>query len=399
MVTSGVDLDRVRQLHQLRSFRIGSVLRIGVVALMLGAMLVGTTHAEWPGQEVVLVLYVVAAASALILAFSPAVSPLLGTSQRQSFLFTIIDVAALIGFQMLSTAEYIPLVVVALLPIMVGLDVSLRRATVVLGFSVAAFAFVVLQDRAMTHQLGWPPTLFVIGMYGFLCCCSLLVVYLEQRHANAIAGLTALREDLLAETMTASEVLQRRVSESLHDGPLQDVLAARRELRELATTTPSEALDRALAGLQDAAGQLREATFELHPAVLDKVGLGAAVEQLASFIADRSGIAIVTDIDYPTRSSTVDPILFGVARELLSNVVRHSQATDASVRLALTAKGYQLDVADNGIGIRRETAARRLGEGHIGLASHQTRVEAAGGDFTFIDVAVGTHIRVQLPLR
>jgi two-component system NarL family sensor kinase len=56
-------------------------------------------------------------------------------------------------------------------------------------------------------------------------------------------------------------------------------------------------------------------------------------------------------------------------------------------------------VADNGIGINRDAAARRLAEGHIGLASHRTRVEAADGTMRIIDEPVGAHIRVELPLR
>ena len=50
---------------------------------------------------------------------------------------------------------------------------------------------------------------------------------------DAVAGLSALREELLAQTMTASDVLQRRISETIHDGPLQDILGVRQEVVEL----------------------------------------------------------------------------------------------------------------------------------------------------------------------
>ncbi|EUA07485.1 histidine kinase-, DNA gyrase B-, and HSP90-like ATPase family protein [Mycobacterium kansasii 732] len=74
----------------------------------------------------------------------------------------------------------------------------------------------------------------------------------------------------------------------------------------------------------------------------------------------------------------IDPVMFGVARELLSNVVRHSRARTASVALGITDDTCVLDVADDGVGISGDTMARRLGEGHIGLASHRMRVDAAG---------------------
>jgi two-component system, NarL family, sensor kinase len=208
-----------------------------------------------------------------------------------------------------------------------------------------------------------------------------------------------LREELLAQTMTASDVLQRRISESIHDGPLQDVLAVRQELVELDTAFPGdERVGRALAGLQAASERLRQATFELHPAVLEQVGLGAAVQQLASYTAQRSGIEVSTDVDYPIRNE-IDPIVFGVVRELLSNVVRHSRARHASVTVGITDATCVVHVADDGVGLSDETMARRLGEGHIGLASHRTRVDAAGGVFVLLDAPVGTHVCVELPLK
>jgi two-component system NarL family sensor kinase len=132
--------------------------------------------------------------------------------------------------------------------------------------------------------------------------------------------------------------------------------------------------------------------------VLDQVGLAAAVEKLASIASARSGIAITTDIDYPD-ANDVDPILFGVIRELLSNVARHSRASTASVKLAVAHDIARIDVADDGIGVSGDAAARRLAQGHIGLASHRARVEAAGGTLSIIDEPVGAHLRVELPLR
>lgn len=403
-VDSDVELNRVRGMHQLRSYRIASVLRVGVVAFMVAAMLVGTPASEWGQQTVCIVFYGFAALCSLVLAF-PSLRRFVGmgrlrvTGGLEPFAFTAIDVLALTGFQLLSTDGIYPLLIMTLLPVLVGLDVSSRRAAVVLAFTLVGFAVAVVQDPVMVAKIGLPEAGFRFLLYAFLCGTALIVVRIEERHVHSVAGLSALREELLAQTMTASEDLQRRISESIHDGPLQDILAVRQELVELDTATPGdERVTRALAGLQAAAGRLRQATFELHPAVLEQVGLGAAVEQLAAFTGDRSGIAVVTDIDYPMRNA-IDPIVFGVVRELLSNVVRHSKASRISVTLGVADHACQLDVADNGIGISNETVARRLGEGHIGLASHRARVDAAGGTFQFLDAPAGTHVHVLLPLQ
>ncbi|WP_264961063.1 sensor histidine kinase, partial [Mycobacterium kiyosense] len=367
MAASDVELDRVRTVHRLRSFRIASVLRIGVVALMVAAMRIGTRHSEWPQQTVLIAVYAFIALCSVVLAFAPlrrrvGMGPKVGAWRLEPFAFTVLDVVALTGFQLLSSDGIYPLLIMTLLPVFVGLDVSTRRAAVVLAFTLVGFAIAVVEDPVMVRAIGWPEAVFRFALYAFLCGTALVVVRIEERHARSVAGLSALREELLAQTMTASEELQRRISEAIHDGPLQDVLAARQEMVELATEDPDDdRVGRALVGLQSASERLRQATFELHPAVLEQVGLGPAVQQLAGFTAQRSGIEVRTEIDYPVRSE-VDPIVFGVVRELLSNVVRHSRAAHASVRLRVAEGMCVLEVSDDGVGVNGETMARRLGE-------------------------------------
>jgi two-component system NarL family sensor kinase len=403
-ITHDAELDRVRNVHQLRSYRIASVLRIGVVALMVAAMMIGTDRSEWPKQSVWIGLYGLAALGAVGLAFVPVrqfvgLGRVAGSGRVEPFVYIFLDASALTGFQLQSTDGAYPLLIMTLLPILLGLDVSPRRAVVALTVSLLGFVIAVIQDPVMVDTIGWPETFFRFALYAFLCCTTFVVVRIQDRHARSVAGLSVLREELLAQTMTASEDLQRRISESIHDGPLQDVLVVRQELVELKIALPGdERVGRALAGLQAASDRLRQATFELHPSVLEQVGLGAAVEQLAAFTAQRSGIEVSTEIDYPIRNS-IDPIVFGVVRELLSNVVRHSRARHASVTLGITDERCVLNVVDDGVGVTDETVARRLSEGHIGLASHRTRVDAVGGVFVFIDTQIGTHVCVEVPLK
>lgn len=302
-------------------------------------------------------------------------------------------------FQVLSTDGIDPLLIMMLLPIFIGLDVSSRRAAVVLACSMVGFLIAVLEDPLMQDEFGLAECMFRFALYAGLCGTAYMAVRIEERHARAVAGLSALREELLAQTMTASDVLQRRISENIHDGPLQDVLAVRQELVELKAGFPGDQrVERALAGLQTASQTLRQATFELHPAVLEQAGLGAAVQDLASYTQRRSSIEVSTDIDYPLRDE-IDRIAFGVVRELLSNIVHHSRAQHASVTLGVTEGKCVLNVTDDGVGFDAATMARRLGEGHIGLESHRTRVDAAGGIFLFLHAPVGTHICVEIPLK
>jgi two-component system NarL family sensor kinase len=135
----------------------------------------------------------------------------------------------------------------------------------------------------------------------------------------------------------------------------------------------------------------------LHPAVLAGAGLARAVTQLAGTNSTRSVINITTDINIPSPDET-DPMLFSLARELLSNVVRHSRATQASLTLRVVDGVTHLDVVDDGVGMTQKQAAERLSQGHIGLASQRARIEAAGGTVRIHDVPRGTHITVTVPM-
>ncbi|MGV0716111.1 ATP-binding protein [Mycolicibacterium sp. XJ662] len=390
----GSDVREIRKNHQMLSVRAAALLRLAVVGLMVGAMVLGTRTHEWFAQSVLVASYGAGAIWVAVLAFRKGASAARPTTRT---VIAVGDVAAIGLFQLLSDGGYTPLAVMVLLALLVVLEVSARRAAVVLAVSVVAFTAVVVFDPVMLPQLGWAEALFVCGLFAFLCCTVLAVVTAQQRRLDEIERLSASRRALLADTMTAFDSERRQLSESLHDGPLQLVMAARLDISEAAKTSTDDRLQRALSSLRTVIGRMREATFLLHPSVLDQAGLAVATQKLASITEDRSGIDISVEVDYPVRSS-IDALVFAVMRELVSNVERHSRATQARIALRAQDGMCVLDVVDDGVGISRETLSRRLAEGHIGIASHRTRVEAAGGRMTMIGTDVGTHVRVEVPL-
>ena len=82
---------------------------------------------------------------------------------------------------------------------------------------------------------------------------------------------------------------------------------------------------------------LRSTVAELHPAVLERAGLPAAVRDLVASAAARGGFTADLDLDgWPADHRTpVDGLLYRTARELLGNVVKHARATHVAVDLAL----------------------------------------------------------------
>ncbi len=100
---------------------------------------------------------------------------------------------------------------------------------------------------------------------------------------------------------------------------------------------------------------------------------------------------------WPERSPA-DALLYRTARELLGNVAKHARATSVAVVLDGGDERLRLTVTDDGTGIPEGAVSRRLADGHIGLASHAVRIEAAGGALAVVPgPAGGTVATVELP--
>lgn len=395
MPAEATDLSLIRHTRELSALRIVALVRLGVAAVMITASYVGLKP-RWSWYAPVPWLYaIVAIAVAATLFGSKSRDLALSRIQLASL---VLDVAMVVTFKLVCPdGAYVPLLALTLLPVIVVLEVSWQRAAVALPVIAATFTFEIFTDPVMRSQVGNGRIALASVVFGFLCSTVWLAVHAQSRHLEEISALSASRRALLADIMTASDEQRRTISEFIHDGPLQSVLMARQDISAVLKKHPNEALERAMAGLRDATDQMREATFELHPAVLAGAGLARALVQLADANSNRTGIDFITDIE-AHGSDVTDPIVFSVARELLSNVVRHSRATRATVTLKIVDGVRHLDVQDDGVGMTQQQAAERLTEGHIGLASQRARIEAAGGTLRILEVPSGTHIAVTVPV-
>jgi two-component system NarL family sensor kinase len=265
----------------------------------------------------------------------------------------------------------------------------------VLVYLVAGIATQTSNDEPWASLL-----LRTLVMAGVGAACVALS-WIQRSRVATIGRLVQARTDLLAELTDLERRERRALSEHLHDGALQYVLAARQDLDEARDTGAPQAFDRLEEALLESSRLLRSTVAELHPAVLERAGLPAAVRDLVGSAAARGGFTAELDVDgWPADHRTpVDGLLYRTARELLGNVVKHAHATHVEVVLALADGHARLVVTDDGTGVDDATVAHRLGEGHIGLTSHVLRVEAAGGALTLSPAPVaGTVAAVDLPL-
>jgi two-component system NarL family sensor kinase len=272
-------------------------------------------------------------------------------------------------------------------------------------FTAAASGAVVL---AYVIQAGAHPAASESGAHRFIAtfalfllwmgaACVLLSILLARR-TQSVADLLAIRTGLLAQALSAEDRERRVLAEALHDGAVQNLLAARQDLDEVAPGDADAAQIGRIGHALDATLQdLRTALTELHPYVLDEVGLAAAIQRTAEHAAARADLELDLDLERSPRADG-DALLYAVARELIGNVVRHAEARRLRVSLTATDGWRSLEVEDDGRGLDPGRLGERLSEGHIGLASQRARVEAARGSIEIVArPGQGTRVEVRVP--
>ena len=376
--------------------RIRSMLRLVLTVLI--ALLISQTHVSHWLDEVftaVLVAYAIGSVAWLVYVLR---RPVKWWFRYASMFVDVVVVLVLCIASGPGTIALYP--IFFLVPISVAfLDSPL--ITCVLGLSASlgyllAWVVYATHDQKMGDTV--PGLVFVqVGCLLWLTVAITALSYTLTRHRQRVNTLLDVRRRLIAEAMRADERQSRELSEQLHDGPLQNLLAARLDLDELRDDPSAAGFDRLDAALRETVSDLRNTVATLHPQVLSQLGLTAAVRDLAERHEQRWDIPVRTEIDEVGRPAS-QALIHRAARELLANVHKHSQATGVDVELRREAGTTVLQVADDGIGFDPGILAQRVSEGHIGLSSLVVAVESAGGSVDFSPrPRGGTVVTVTVP--
>ncbi len=372
---------------------IRSLLRLALIGLI--ALLVSVSHvAHWLDTTFVVVLATYAVATvgwAVFLLRRP-------FQGWFSWAATTVDVLFVVALCVVSGGATVWLLpVFFLLPIPV---VFLNNPMVTAALGLAAtggylVAWVVYADR--DERVAIPGVVYVqVGALLWLTVALTALAYALKRRAERVDSLLEVRRRLVSEVMQADARNSRMLSEQLHDGPLQNLLAARFDLNLLRNNPTGANIDRVDSALLESVAALRSAVSTLHPQVLDQAGLTAAVRQLIVGHEQRWEIPIDADLDDAGRPAG-QAMLYRAARELLVNAVKHARARRLRVRLRRDGDVVTLLVADDGIGFDPEVLPDRVAQGHIGLASLVAGIEAMGGSVR-LDTAPGSGTAVTVSL-
>jgi signal transduction histidine kinase len=218
---------------------------------------------------------------------------------------------------------------------------------------------------------------------------------LEQDKATAQEQTQTAQARTVA-AVSAEATALRRLERDIHDGPQQRLVRLAMDLGRAQHQLDGENPDAAKETVAEAIAQARETLNELRalsrgiaPPILVDRGLAAALTALAG----RSTVPVDLAADDLGRlEPATESTAYFVAAEALTNVAKHSHATECQISLQRTEGLMLVRVMDNGVG------GASFDKGH-GLAGLEDRVKSAGGRLTLTSVAgSGTIIAAELPL-
>lgn len=207
---------------------------------------------------------------------------------------------------------------------------------------------------------------------------------------------------LAGRLMTAQDDERRRIARDLHDDLSQKLAYLAMDLSKLALKPESDELRKELLSLRsrahEASDTVRHISHQLHPSVLDDIGLEAAVEQYCEEFQERSAIVThFTGRDVPENlSREVASSVYHIFQESLRNVSKHSRAKEVFVTLESAGDHLRLIVRDQGVGL----APERLKTGtSIGIVGMKERALLVNGTLSVESrMGEGTEVTVSVPL-
>lgn len=201
--------------------------------------------------------------------------------------------------------------------------------------------------------------------------------------------------------LQAEDEERRRIARDLHDTTVQELALLSMSLAQLQGVSDPEKLKRSLAHAHELTNkcvqELRTLSYVLHPPMLDELGLASALKIYAEGFSQRSGVALAIDVAplWQRLSPETEIALFRVAQESLSNVVRHSGSSRATIKLEQNG-GIRMAVIDEGCGV--EGSDRGEVNWGVGILGMRERIKQLGGSLTIDSGPAGTCVEARLPL-
>jgi signal transduction histidine kinase len=206
---------------------------------------------------------------------------------------------------------------------------------------------------------------------------------LEQREQE--------RQLYVTQIFQAQETERQRIALELHDGCLQELLIIANRANQLTSNDQNESqreIHECVSWIRDSTMQvtneLRRISLDLRPNLLDNLGLVPALRWLADRLNRESKITtkVLVKGTQKKLGSNTETSIFRITQEALSNIRRHSEATQATISVKFQDNDVKITIEDNGVGFNtRRTRRKLINNGQLGIIDMEERTKSLNGSF------------------
>jgi PAS domain S-box-containing protein len=226
----------------------------------------------------------------------------------------------------------------------------------------------------------------------------------SKRKEDSLSATQAELSALALHLIDVREEERKSFAREMHDELGQALTAIEMELRMMArepgpaSEETKERIGRLLSMANRSIRAVQRMSSELRPAVLDSLGLSAAIEWLAEDFSSRGAPIARADVDI--REDSLGPkastALFRITQEALTNIARHARASKADISLRVAGPAIELSISDDGVGISEAQASSPTSFGIQGITE---RARGLGGSVSISGRrGEGTSLIVTIPL-
>lgn len=225
---------------------------------------------------------------------------------------------------------------------------------------------------------------------------------------NRIANHTSQLKAISERAINAQEEERVRIARSLHDDTAQSISMLIIHLERLGHLLPKDSpeITHYVEDAQNVATRLlenlRKIIWDLRPSILDDLGLFSAIRWFARTNLEKGGVTVDFYVanEIKRLPAYLETMLFRVAQEAISNILRHANASQASIHLWMADEQIWLEIKDNGHGFDIEkTTGDAVDRKQLGLLGIRERVSLVHGGVNIeSSPETGTCLKVHIPL-
>jgi signal transduction histidine kinase/streptogramin lyase len=239
-----------------------------------------------------------------------------------------------------------------------------------------------------------------------LCSAAAMMAFAWRYRTSQLKHAHAVQQAFSHQLIASQEVERKRIAAELHDS-LGQHLVIIRNLALLALNNGSSngkaraQMEEVSAEASQALSEVREISYNLRPYQLDRIGLTKAIGAIVKKASTASNVAFTLDLDdidnLLPHDSEIN--LYRIVQECINNVMKHSQATQATVAVRHASGELLLVIQDDGKGFVSSTADLAPAKGGFGLIGISERAQLLGGRLVVNSgIGQGTTLNIRIPL-